>query len=186
MTDNLMNIARILQTMFFAEGDATLVRQREELRRMEHTKKVLSGLSGITNQDILQKFIELDVSPEAVTSLTLVPLVMVAWADGEVDDKEREAVLNSLKGYGVIKNNVNYTLLKEWLEKRPPHKMLDAWAHYISGICGSLSAEERGELKANIMGHATAVAGASGGFLSVMKISPEEERILAKLEKAFN
>jgi len=186
MTDNLMNMARILQTMFFAEGDVTLVKQREELQRMEHTKKVLSGLSGITNQDILQKFIELDVSPEAVTSLALVPLVMIAWADGEVDDKEREAVLNSLRGYGLIKNNVNYTLLNEWLGKRPPRKMLDAWTHYISEICGSLSAEERAELKANIMGHAAAVAGASGGFLSITKISPEEEGMLAKLKKAFD
>jgi len=186
MIDNLMNRAHAMESIFFARREALIAEQKKELKRMEHTKKALYGISGIKNRDILQKFVELDISPEVAASLALIPLVLVAWADGEVDDKERKAVLENKKGHGIAKDSVSYTLLDEWLKKRPPNKMLAAWTHYISGLCESLNRAEREELKANIMKHAAAVAGASGGFLSIMKISPEEEGMLAKFKKAFD
>lgn len=186
MTDNLAGMARILETVFFTESNSILDAQRKKLQRMEHTKKALSEISGITDQSILQKLAEIDISPEVMASLTLIPLVVVAWADGEVDEKERGEVLKSLKGYGIVKGNVNYALLDEWLKIRPPHKMLNAWTHYISGLCASLSAKDRKKLKANIIRHSMAVAEASGGFLSIMKISPEEEAMLTKLKGAFD
>lgn len=186
MTDNLAGMARILETVFFTESNSVLDAQRKKLQRMEHTKKALSEISGITDQSILQRLAELDISPEVMASLALTPLVLVAWADGEVDEKERGAVLKSLKGYGIVKGDIDYALLEEWLKMRPPHKMINAWTHYISGLCAALSAKERKKLKANIMRHSMAVAEASGGFLSLMKISPEEEATLKRLSGAFD
>lgn len=186
MTNNLAGMARILEAVFYTESNMVLDAQRKELQRMEHTKKALSEISGITDQIILKKLAELDISPELMTSLALIPLVVVAWADGEVDEKERGVVLKSLKEHGILKGNINFALLEEWLKIRPPHKMLTAWTHYISGLCVALNPEEIQKLKANIMRHSMAVSEASGGFLSIKKISSEEEAILAKLNGAFD
>jgi hypothetical protein len=81
---------------------------------------------------------------------------------------------------------MDYALLKEWLRQRPPPTLLEAWQHYVQGLCATLSPRERAELKDDLLSRARSVAEATGGFLGLTsRVSREERAIIEKMEAAF-
>ena len=187
MDEVLTRQGRRLEDEFFAKQDALLIEKLRELERMEHTQKALAAVSGITNEHILKRLVELEIHADLLASLAVVPLVETAWADGVVQEKERHAILKSAEGTGFGRGTVDYALLEEWLNLRPPPAMLEAWVHYIRGLCEVLTPEECTELKTNLLSRAREVAEAAGGFLGLTsKVSPEEKTVIARMEAAFD
>jgi len=87
----------------------------------------------------------------------------------------------------VSKDSPDSTLLQQWMEHKPSAKLLEAWRHYIKGLCAELSQHQKTALKNDFIGHARQVAEATGGFLGLgNKISKPEKEILEKLESAFD
>jgi hypothetical protein len=181
------NYSQTLVDLFFREQDAILMEEYHRLAKMKETKAALSKVSGIANDKILQKLVDLVIRPELAASLAMVPLIEVAWADGRVDEKEKAAVLAAAAQSYFAKNSVDYHLLEQWLEHRPPRRLLDAWTHYIQGLCETLTAAEKAVLKRELVGHARQIAKAAGGFMGLgSKISEAEQRTLDTLESVFD
>ncbi|MBF0253788.1 MAG: TerB family tellurite resistance protein [Candidatus Omnitrophica bacterium] len=178
---------RSLEDAFFRKRDEELLEQQRKLHKMKQTLKTLQEVSGIHNSRILNKLMELEVSPALLASIAVVPLVEVAWADGKADEKERRIVLEIAAENGIKKGSTDYDLLENWLKHRPTAKLLEAWTHYIAGICENMSASECKTFETEILDKAKKVAQATGGVMGVMlQISPEEKAILKKMEKAFS
>ena len=76
-----------LESAFFLMQDRELMEQLRQESSLKETKEALKQVSGIDNDVVLDKLVELQVRPEVVASLSLVPLVAVAWADGYADSK---------------------------------------------------------------------------------------------------
>jgi len=184
--EKLGTYGKSLEDAFFHQQDSVLIqRHREELRRQRSAKEI-SDSSGITNTAVLAKLVEMGITSELATSLSIIPLVEVAWADGNVDAKEREAVLAGAAKCGLAKGRLDYEMLESWLARRPPAELREAWAHYIKGLCELLSESERAELKKDLLKRARAVAEASGGFLGITSgISASEKKVLENLESSF-
>jgi hypothetical protein len=155
------------------------------MKKMMETKEALAKASGIENNAVLEKLVELEVRPETLASLSLIPLVEVAWADGSVSKKEEASVLKAAVAMNIKAGSVAYDLLRQWLQNKPAAAMLEAWAHYVQGLCEKLTEEEKSSLKKEIIGHACEVARASGGVLGIGAISEEEKAVLARFDKAF-
>ena len=186
MKDALTQNARLMEDAFFLEHDRLLLKKRQEMHQMKETRQALAEASGITNHQILDKFIALNIPPTTVASLGVIPLVAIAWADNRVDAKEREAILKHAKVNGFKKGSLNYDLLEEWLHKRPTPELMKAWEHYIEGLKELLTPEEIIALEKDLLQKAEAVAKASGGFMFLKpSIAPEEQKILDQLVKAF-
>lgn len=175
-----------LEESFFSKPSAKL---REELRRAEHDRttqmETLAAVSGIEDIAVLEKLALLGIGHETLAALTLYPLVAVAWADGNSDHNEREAVLEAARECGLEPSGVSYRLLAEWLEHRPDSLLLAAWKGFIAEISQSLTAEWRETLEREILKRARAVANASGGFLALDKTSGVEQQVLEELIAAF-
>ncbi|MCX6998340.1 MAG: hypothetical protein NTV49_14960 [Kiritimatiellaeota bacterium] len=177
---------KALEDAFFLERDKKLIQQMKEMKKMEETRENLSKVSGITNQHLLQKLVDLKVSAETVASISVVPLVEVAWADGKVDEEEKGVILSALISMNFKKGGIDYALVEQWLAHQPPAELLTAWTEYVQGLCQALPVKDREALKKNIMHHAHAVAEAMGGFLGLTsRVSKEEKAMLKKLEQAF-
>ena len=134
----------------------------------------------------LDRLLELGVSAETVLALTLVPLVRVAWADGSLDAREREAVARAAAERGLTEGTPGHRMLTAWLTAPPDSTMVEAWQQYMRGIWPSLAEPERAELRDYMLGLARGVAEAAGGFLGLgPKVSSAEAAVLKEIEAAL-
>ena len=177
---------RTLEDAFFRKRDAILIEQYHKLEKMKETKQALQKVSGISDEKVLDKLVALNVRPETLASLAMVPLVEIAWADGSIQAEEREAILKAAAKNGFAKGSIDYALLESWLARRPQDSMLDAWTLYIRGLCANLNRTEIAHLRDELIGHAKTIAETSGGFLGlVSKISKAEQAMIDRLKAAF-
>jgi hypothetical protein len=177
--------AALEDAFFHKEEEKKLAALKSELDR-KRTRDELRSASGIADEAVLDRLVELGVTGQTVAALSLVPLLRVAWADGTVDEREREAVLQAAQGKGVEPGSAPHQLLERWLVRAPDPVLHDAWAAYVKALVGSLVPAQRELLKNQIVGFSRRVAEAAGGFLGIGKVSREEEAALAAIEAAFN
>jgi hypothetical protein len=177
---------RKLEDAFFSNQDAKLIEQLRVMEKMKESKEALRKVSGIKSDEVLEKLVALNVRPETLVSLGQVPLIEIAWADGKIDEKEREAMLKAVVDAGFEKGSINYTVIESWMTHRPPKQMLTAWVHYIRGLCENLTDEEKNRFREKIIDRAMQIAKASGGFLGLTnKISGAEQKVIDTLKTAF-
>lgn len=181
----LKDEATSLEDTFFLQQDRKIIEQLQQMQKMRQTREDLRAVSGIDNDHVLDKLVELEIEPQVVAALVAVPLIQVAWADGHVDEKERKTILALVEKHGIQDGTVEHELLESWLEHRPEAKLFEAWKHYIAGLCKALGADDRRQLKEELLGDVQAIAESSGGFLGLGKVSAEEKQMLARLEAAF-
>lgn len=187
MDTALQTYARRLENAFFSRHDAVLLAQRRKLEQMARDRTALSEVSGIRDDHVLNHLLELGIHPELLATLTIVPLAEVAWADGEVQEAERKAILEGAARLGMGRGSVDYVLLEQWLTRRPPRSMLNAWTHYIRGLRKALAPAEMAVIRDELMSRARKVAEAAGGFLGLTaRISSEEQAMLDRMADAFN
>jgi len=178
--------AKTLEDLFFLEEEKRLTENLRKMKALKETKEALSQVSGIRDETILQKLVDLDVKPQTVASLALIPLIEVAWADGSVDEKEKNVVLKGAAKYVFGESQIDHDLLETWLDRKPGPELLAAWAQYVSELCGRLSAGEREKMRSEILDDIVKVARSSGGFLGIGAISKKEKEMILGLKRAFD
>lgn len=171
---------------FFFEHDQQLLKAFHERMERLDRRAQLSQVCGIHDEAVLDRLVELEITPEELAAMAVVPLVYVAWADRQVQEAERKAILAAAQAAGIEPREGRYPLLEHWLKKRPGAGLFEAWKHYIQGLCGRLKPEEVEQLKSDVMARALNVAEAAGGFLGLgNKVSAAELAALDELERAF-
>jgi hypothetical protein len=178
--------ARALEDSFFAQENAKLLQKLRETSAKEEKRKEFREYLNIDNNEIIEALVELNVEPETLVAFSLVPLVEVAWADGEIQPNERDAIIKAATERGVEEGSPTCDLLRNWLQTKPDARLLEVWKGYIDELKGSLGERAWGHLKSGTMGRAKAIAEAAGGFLGVASISAAEKKMLEKLEWAFD
>jgi hypothetical protein len=177
---------KTLEDEFFNRENERLRERLRDKQELQEVKDELREVTGIDDDAILDHLAELGVQVDTLAAIALVPLVEVAWADGKLDGPEKEALLRAAKDTGIDQRHPAYELFANWMIHRPEPRMLDAWSSYIHGLGAQLGPEKRAALKAKLMGRARKVAETAGGFLGLgNKVSPEEEKILGVLGRAF-
>ena len=177
---------KALEEMFFRKADRVLIEKKRQLEKAERSLASAAKVSGISSEAVLRKLIEMNVQLDVLATLSIIPLVEMAWADGKVEAEEREAVLKGAESSGILKSEPGYGLLEQWLGQKPPAGLLESWVYYIRGLCPLLSGAERDMLKADFLQKARAIAEATGGAGGKKsKISLREHDVLARLESAF-
>lgn len=172
--------------MFHHREKQLLEAFRERLAQLERRQQ-LAHVSGIRDEAVLERLLGLGITAESLAALGLVPLVWVAWADGEVAAKERERLVATAQAAGIAPQNGRYPLLEHWLKRRPAPEMVSAWQDYVRQLRETMSAEDVETLRREILDRAGEVARASGGLLGFGdRVSPAEQTALKQLEQAFD
>jgi tellurite resistance protein len=176
---------KLIDALFHEQDQKLLQAFRERLEETDRRAQ-LAHICGFDDEALLNHLLELDVTPEAVAALAVVPLVAVAWADRTVQAEEREAILKSARECGIPPKDERYPILEHWLTEHPGSEVLEAWKHYTAALCRQLNPKEIEELKHDLLDRARDVAQAAGGVLGLGgKISAKERAVLAELEQAF-
>jgi hypothetical protein len=171
----------------FYRGDAEALREHLELEGEEKAARAsLAAATGISDPGVVAELAGLGIRVETLAALALIPLIHVAWADGEMEERERDAILDACMAIGSDKDSTSYRLLEIWTLEEPPPDLTNAWRAYIAALSAQLSRSEAGRLETNLLGRAREVAAAAGSSLERSPhISSEEEACLRTLASAF-
>ena len=111
--------ASTLENRFFAEVDKELLKRiRDELAEQEAIAS-LRAASGISDEQLLSELVHIEVQPETLAAVSLIPLVVAAWASGEVAEDQRKKILAVEREAGITENSPSDRLLNHWLVVHP-------------------------------------------------------------------
>jgi len=185
-TDALHRRGQALEDEFFHRVDEKLREQlRDSLERKKQRER-LSAATGFTDEQLLDHLIDGGFQATTLAALALVPAVFIAWADGSVTAKERQAVLAAALDRGLEHEPTAMQMLHAWLNKHPPRSLWTLWKEYAEGLHDSVSATLADLLMKEILRTATSVAEASGGTLGFGKISEAEQKILDDVSNMYH
>lgn len=185
MEDSIQERGKSLEDAFFHQRDEELLRKlRGDLDRQD-ASRVLGELTGITAPGVLERLASQRIGAETLVSLTMVPLVAVAWADGVVQDSERDAILKAASQNGIAADSAAAKLLDSWLRNKPPAELHEAWRSYVGALHSTIDPAAFSQMKNTVLSRAESVARTAGGFLGLAAISASEQRVLDELAKAF-
>jgi tellurite resistance protein len=175
----------LIDSMFHEQEQQVRKAFRERMEKIGQREQ-LTQVSGIQDEALLDRLIALEIGPETLAALEVVPLVFVAWADGGVQAEERETIITFAQAAGIRPQDGRYPLLEHWLKRRPKAEAMDAWKHYVKDLCQRLEKQEIENLKHELLDRAQEVAKVAGGFLGFgNKITASERSVLEALEQAF-
>ncbi len=181
--DGFRGRERALEESFFYARDQELLAQLKKKVTADNAKQAIRELCQIEDEAVLDKLAATGIGGESFAAMSLAPLVLVAWADGKIDEEERRAVMSAARSEGI--DAVCLELLENWLSEPPGPVLKEAWIGYIGALAEQLSASELSGLKSSVMGRAEKVAKAAGGTLGLNRISNSEQAMLKELKAAF-
>ena len=173
---------RGLEAAYFRDQDARLIEKLRESARLEEIAVALAEKLQVDNPELLHRVMELGVTLDTAPAFLLAPLVQVAWAEGEVTEREHKTVLRLAGARGVEESSPAHAQLLEWLQERPPDALFDTATEVIKVGLSVLPPGEREERIKRIVQACHEVAEASGGLARVLGlgsgVSGEEESLL--------
>ena len=102
--ESLRERERALENVFFAQESERLLQRMREADAARSRKAALAAGSGIADEAVLDQLAALGLGPQGVAALALAPVVLVAWADGTLDPKERDAIQQAAQKAGLAQN----------------------------------------------------------------------------------
>jgi hypothetical protein len=159
-------------------------KQQELLDRL-----ALSEAIGITDHQILNDLREMGYTPATVRLIPLVPLIEIAWAEGNVTRRERNIIFSAARLRGIRPGNAAYELLAEWLATRPSDEFFARSFRAVTALFNLLPPELREVDASDLLSYCTRIAEASdvqtGFSRGPTKICPEEEALLRQMSEVL-
>lgn len=183
--DSLHKRGEVLENAFFSKIDKSLLDNLKAEVAREEAGKRLKSTTGIQDDKLIEDLLVLGVTDSTMSALSLFPLVWVAWADGRMEPREKEAILKAAEKSNIDKDSPAMALLDAWLSQPPSNEVIDAWSDYAHHLKTIASPETVERVKRTVVTLAQEVAESAGGFLGVGSIAPKEQEILERLELSF-
>ncbi|QEG40768.1 hypothetical protein [Roseimaritima ulvae] len=186
MSDQLHSSERQLNEKFYADVDEKLVKDLREDLGDDVDARALAAATGIVDSDLVTELVRLGVSAETLAAFRMIPLLHVAWCDGQLQPSEREVLLDAACRRNMARGSAAYRVLDEWMERPPRSELMTAWKKYLEEMCDGLSSTAISVLRSEIVGQAEMVAQAAGGILGIAATSKAEKKALETIRTAFN
>lgn len=177
---------RSLEDAFFRKEQAKQLETLRATRERGEAIDALRAASGVSDDAVLGSLIDLGVSAATLGAFALLPLAHVAWADGELDDKEREAILQAAREMGIAEGSPAHGFLSDLLEARPAAALMDTWEAFVTTLREQAGSDAFAAIAGNVADRARSVAKAAGGILGIGAISQAESDALARIEAALS
>lgn len=169
-------LERAQEESYFHRQDQKLIDQMREKLARERSAEDIRAETGLTDDALVEQLAALGVKKATIPVLHLVPLLQVAWADGEIQDGERELLLEAAEATGVTEGEAREAF-EGMLVKRPPQAYFDAAISFIRHMVAALPGGESAKAKANLVDLAYQIADASGGVFGLWGRVGDEEKV---------
>src|SRR5688572_334272 len=165
--DSIKDRGRGMEEEYFRKKEQELIEKLRLSARADAERRQIGDAIGVTDEKTLNDHLELGYTRETVALLHLVPLVQVAWAEGNVSKRERELIMEAAGARGVQVGSAAHKKLAEWLERRPSDGFFQKTLAIIQAILGTLPEDKQEGSKRDLVAYCTRIAEASGGILGL-------------------
>ena len=121
MTDR----SRTQEAEYLRRNEQELLKQGRHRLAREVKLRQLGEATGISDPATLAELVALGYTAGTVQLPYLLPLVMVAWADGTVSSAERDVILEAATARRVGRESLAFDLLADYLTHRPSETLVD-------------------------------------------------------------
>ena len=171
---------------YFLRAEAELLEKVRVRAAKEAERKAMGEQHGIEDPEILAAFEDAGYDRHTVRILHLVPILQIAWVDGEISKAEREEILRLAAARGVDEGSAAHARLLSWLDSPPSPEFFERTMTILARLIEALPEDREAAFQGEIMTSALKVASASGGFLGLgSKVSAEEKALLAHFAESF-
>ena len=174
-----------MENEFFHNLDNELLEKMKAELAAGEEQTALIAATGIDDVEVIRHLMDQGISSATLASIGLIPLVAVAWADGKMDVREREAILQAARETGIGEGHSSYKLISKWLRNPPSDDLLASWKDYVAAMKETLDATAVSQIRKSVLDRARIVANAAGGFLGVARTSEAEQKVIDELESVF-
>ena len=176
--DAFQDRERGLEEEYFRKREKALIEKFKQQVAQETERKQLVEATGVSDQKLLDTLQELGFTPDTARLLHLVPLVQVAWVDGDVTKSERDMIMEAAGLYGVEPNSPVYQQLTTWLDRCPTDQFFESALLIVRAMLQALPAEEQASSEQELVALCTRLAKVSGGVFGISSISSKEQALL--------
>jgi tellurite resistance protein len=178
--------ARSKEEEYFLRAEAELLEKVRARVAKEAERRALGEYHGVEDQELLTAFEEAGYDRDTVQILHLVPILQVAWVDGEISAAERAEILKIAAARHVAEGSPAHGKLLAWLETPPSPEFFERTMKIITRLLELFPQEKREQMQSDVLSASLAVASASGGFLGFgSKVSADEKYLLEKFAADF-
>ncbi len=164
---------------YFRKRNKELIEAMRQKIAIEAEAKEIEAETGIHDAVIVTHLAELGIDHDTVHMVHLVPLVEVAWADGEIHDEERELLLKAADSAG-ISGGPARAAFEALLEKRPTQGYFDAALDFVRSMLVVMDDEHARQASNNLEDLGHRIADAAGGVFGLWGRVDDNEREVLK------
>ena len=137
---------------------------------------------GVHDRALVERLVALGVRPPTAPAFEALPLVEVAWANGDVDTEERWRALAASTSFGLELGRPCHAQLELWLSRRPDPALFEAWLDYARLLRLD---PQFGRHAERIVEGAIEVAASAGGWFGIGAVSREERVLIDRIAAAL-
>lgn len=167
----------------------TKLQDEKSYEDLELLRKGLREKVQIQDEYLIEDLLSLGFTPNTVAALPIVPLIQIAWADGEIQREEAKLQQKLAHERGIeLGVGDAWKHIEKLLTTRPEDAYMQGCSYVLRAIYDKLpNNEAAAAAKQNMFSFAHAVAKAAGGFLGLFgdKVSIDERKALEELREMF-
>lgn len=177
-------IQRLIELHLAQQESYVLDRYRQQYLANYDRQRLRQEL-GIEDSELTNRLYLAGFRSENVMALNAFPVAMTAWASGTTTLDERKTAEAVLLESDIGTSDAANELFRRWLQEQPPSEWWQLWEEFLAARAEGVPPSKMRELSRVILTACRKVAMASGGIWGLGKISPAEQRVLARTERAF-
>lgn len=177
MKDISRDIKRREDQYFFEQEQQRLNEIRRNSAREAQTLRLMEAF-GIQEPELVRGLADAGFDLDTFRLLYLVPLIQVAWSDGEVSQSESGQLLEIARLRGIRPGSAAHKRLAAWLAERPSDHFFQVCLRGVRAMLRRRPPSEAQALGRDLVWYCTRIASASGGFLGLGSRISREERLL--------
>ncbi len=172
---------RALEDEYFHRKERELIAKMREKAQADTARHELGAKTGVADAQLISDLQELGYTSETISLLHLVPLVQMAWAEGNVSMRERDLIIEAARARGIESGSAADAQLKGWLTMRPADALFTTTLRAIGAMLASRPESEREAGRKDLMSYLTSIAAASGGVLGFGAVNDQERAVLERV-----
>jgi hypothetical protein len=172
---------RAFEDDYFREQDRQLIEKMQHAAAAEDARQELERQTGVVDAELVDELQQLGVTPDTASLVPLIPLVQMAWAEGEITSAERELLVQSARVRGIGEGSVADRQLAAWMTRRPDDVLFAKAGRLVAATLTAGTPQAEPVSAEALVAQCEAIARASGGIFGIGRISAEERALLSAI-----